>query len=212
MKVLLTGSRGQLGQALVASKPANLSGKSFTFIPFSRKELDLTDSKACREAVEIYQPDWIINAAAYTSVDKAEEEMNLVQKVNVDAPAIFAKELSKYDGKILHLSTDFVFDGMQGKPYLPSDNVSPLSVYGRSKAESEKAVLNYLVEKAFILRTSWVYGPVGNNFALKILHLHDAKDEIKVVVDQVGTPTSTYSLADACWRILSLQTHLINLP
>jgi dTDP-4-dehydrorhamnose reductase len=198
MKVLLTGAAGQLGQALIASKPADI-----TLIPCSRAELDLADLAACQAAVHAHQPDWVLNAGAYTAVDKAESEPEQAHAVNAGAPAAFAKALQASGGRLLQVSTDFVFNGSQGSPYRPDQPTHPLGVYGASKAageQSARAVLDS--ERLCILRTSWVYGPVGKNFLLTMLRLMAEREQLGVVADQVGCPTSTFGLAQACWAVL----------
>jgi dTDP-4-dehydrorhamnose reductase len=195
MKVLLTGAAGQLGQALIAAKPAGI-----TLIACSRAELDLADAVACQAVVQRHRPDWVFNAGAYTAVDRAEQEPELAQAVNAGAPAAFAEALAATGGRLLQVSTDFVFNGAQGTPYLPEQSVDPLGVYGASKAAGEAAALQ--LPGALVLRTSWVYGPVGHNFCLTMLRLLRERSEIGVVADQVGCPTSTLTLAAACWRAI----------
>ena len=201
MKVLLTGRAGQLGQALVASAPDGVE-----LVATSRAELDLADSAACRRIVEEQRPEWVLNAGAYTAVDQAEKEPALAEAVNAQAPAAFAVALQQTGGRLLQLSTDFVFNGSQGHPYGPDQPRHPLGVYGASKARGEQAALQH--PKARLLRTSWVYGPVGKNFCRTMLRLHVAKAEagepLKVVADQVGCPTSTLTLAKACWRAIGI--------
>ncbi|MEB3362362.1 MAG: dTDP-4-dehydrorhamnose reductase [Synechococcaceae cyanobacterium] len=201
-RVLLTGVSGQLGQALLASCPAGI-----TLLPVSRAELNLADAVACRERVRELRPDWVLNAGAYTAVDQAESEPDLARAVNADAPAAFAEALAKGSGRLLQVSTDFVFDGRQGHPYGPHQTVSPLGVYGASKAEGERTALAILgAENTAILRTSWVYGPVGRNFCLTMLRLHGQRavsgEPLGVVADQVGCPTATHTLASACWAVI----------
>ena len=201
MKVLLTGRDGQLGQALVASAPEGVE-----LVATSRAELDLADSAACRRIVEEQRPDWVLNAGAYTAVDQAECEPALAEAVNAQAPAAFAAALQQTGGRLLQLSTDFVFNGAQGHPYGPEQPRDPLGVYGASKARGEQAAL--LHPQARLLRTSWVYGPVGKNFCRTMLRLHAAKsaagEPLRVVADQVGCPTSTLTLATACWRAIGI--------
>jgi dTDP-4-dehydrorhamnose reductase len=203
MKVLLTGRGGQLGQALLRTKPA-----SWDVVATSRKELDLSDAAACEQAVYTIRPDWVLNAGAYTAVDKAESEPELAHAINADAPRAFARALNNTGGRLLQVSTDFVFSGNQGKPYTPNAQIEPLGVYGRTKAAGEKAAMNELAAgRLSILRTSWVYGPVGKNFLLTMLRLHDSKakagDSLSVVSDQVGCPTSTLTLAEASWAVIT---------
>ena len=199
MKVLLTGAAGQLGQALMASAPLGLD-----LVATSRQELDLADPEACRSAVHQHQPDWVLNAGAYTAVDKAESESDLAHAVNAGAPEAFAQALKDQGGQLLQISTDFVFNGTQGTPYQPMQTRDPLGVYGASKAAGEAAIQSLLGTegRGLILRTSWVIGPVGKNFALTMLRLHRERDQLGVVADQVGCPTSTLTLAQACWRTL----------
>jgi dTDP-4-dehydrorhamnose reductase len=197
MKVLLTGAAGQLGQALIQAKPAEVE-----LIACSRAELDLADPQACGAAVRLHRPEWVLNAGAYTAVDRAEQEPELAQAVNAGAPAAFAEALVATGGRLLQVSTDFVFNGAQGSPYRPDQRRDPLGVYGASKAAGEVAALQSA--GARVLRTSWVYGPVGNNFCLTMLRLHRQRPQISVVADQVGCPTSTLTLAAACWRAIGL--------
>ena len=210
MKVLLTGAAGQLGQALIASRPEGID-----LIATSRSggnglvALDLADAEACHAAVEQHRPDWVLNAGAYTAVDKAESEPELAMAVNAGAPRAFAEALSSTGGRLLQVSTDFVFNGQQGSPYRPEQQRDPLGVYGASKAAGEEAVEQVLGSdgRAVILRTSWVYGPLGRNFALTMLRLHLEREQICVVADQVGCPTATTGvtgLAAACWRTITI--------
>ncbi|QNI46808.1 dTDP-4-dehydrorhamnose reductase [Synechococcus sp. A15-60] len=208
MKVLLTGAGGQLGQALCDSVPSGLE-----LIATGRQQLDLADAQACRAAVAQHRPDWVLNAGAYTAVDKAESEPKLAQAVNAGAPRAFAEALAEHGGRLLQVSTDFVFNGQQGHPYYPDQLRQPLGVYGASKAAGEEAVAAVLgcgdSGVATILRTSWAYGPVGRNFLLTMLRLHRLKAEagepLSVVADQVGCPTSTLGLAQACWAVIQQQ-------
>ena len=210
MKVLITGAAGQLGQALQTRVPAHWAGASPELLLCTRHggdgslALDLADAAACRELVLELKPDWVINAGAYTAVDQAEAEPDLARAVNAGAPAALAAALQATGGRLLQLSTDFVFNGEQSHPYQPDQPVAPLGVYGLSKAAGEKSVLEQLAQSgsAHVLRTSWVYGPVGRNFLLTMLRLHRQRSEIGVVADQVGCPTSTAGLAEACWRVL----------
>jgi dTDP-4-dehydrorhamnose reductase len=201
MKVLLTGRDGQLGTALQASLPGGI-----TLIATGRSELDLADGTACREAVLAHHPDWVLNAGAYTAVDRAESEADRAMAVNAQAPQAFAEALEETGGRLLQVSTDFVFNGAQGSPYRPDQPLQPLGVYGASKAAGEMAALS--LRGARVLRTSWVYGPVGKNFCLTMLRLHAAKaaagEPLGVVADQVGCPTATHTLAAACWRAIGV--------
>jgi len=211
MKVLLTGAAGQLGQALRQQLPAGVEliatsrsgdggGADGSLLP-----LDLADAGACRAAVHEHKPAWVLNAGAYTAVDQAEGEPELAMAVNGGAPRAFAEALLDTGGHLLQVSTDFVFNGRQGSPYRPDQPRDPLGAYGRSKAAGEEAVEQLLggSGRGVILRTSWVIGPVGKNFALTMLRLHREREQIGVVADQVGCPTSTATLATACWRVIS---------
>ena len=204
MRVLLTGAAGQLGTALQCSCPAQVE-----LIATDLAQLDLTDTAACRELVAELQPDWVLSAGAYTAVDLAEQQPELAEAVNAAAPQAFAEALLKQGhGRLLQISTDFVFSGMQGHPYGSQDPVAPLGVYGASKARAEAAVFEVLgPERACVLRTSWLYGPVGKNFCLTMLKLHATKaaagEALNVVADQVGCPTHTAGLAAACWQVLA---------
>ena len=197
MKLLLTGAAGQLGQALIARCPVEVE-----LIACTRAELDLADAQACHRLVFEQRPDAVLNAGAYTAVDRAEQEPELVWAVNAGAPAAFAEALDGTHGQLLQLSTDFVFNGQQGSPYGPDQATEPLGVYGASKAAGEAAALQ--LPAARVLRTSWVYGPVGRNFCLTLLRLHRERPQIGVVADQVGCPTATHTLAAACWRAIGV--------
>ena len=190
-----------MGQALQGSVPAGVE-----LLATSREQLDLADAASCRAAVQQHRPDWVLNAGAYTAVDKAESEPELARAVNAQAPQAFAEALAATGGRLLQLSTDFVFNGRQGQPYWPEQQRDPLGVYGATKAEGELVALQ--LPGARVLRTSWVYGPVGRNFCRTMLRLHAAKAEaaqpLKVVADQLGCPTSTLTLAAACWRAIGI--------
>ncbi|TCD58103.1 dTDP-4-dehydrorhamnose reductase [Synechococcus sp. BS55D] len=227
MKVLLTGSTGQLGQALLASRPMQIDGEPLELIATARCKdlaqaqalellpLDLADPEACRAAIATNRPDWVLNAGAYTAVDRAESEPVLARAVNAGAPRAFAEALSELcpSARLLQISTDFVFNGEQGHPYRPEQPLAPLGVYGASKAAAEQAVRQILgcspEGSATILRTSWVYGPAGKNFLLTMLRLHGQRavsgEPLRVVADQVGCPTSTAGLALACWAVIQRQ-------
>ena len=204
MKVLLTGAGGQLGTALQKSCPGAVE-----LIATDQAELDLSDAKACAEMVAALKPDWVLNGGAYTAVDRAEEQPQLAEAINAAAPRAFAEALAELgSGRLLQISTDFVFSGQQGHPYGADDRAAPLGVYGASKARGEAAVLEVLGQKrACVLRTSWLYGPVAKNFCLTMLRLHEIKakagDPLNVVADQVGCPTHTAGLAAACWQVLA---------
>lgn len=174
MKVLLTGAAGQLDQALIASRPPGVE-----LIACGRAELDLDNAEACRAAVKAHWPHWVLNAGAYMAVDRAESEPELALAVNAGARAAFAAALVSTGGRLLQVSTDFVFNGQQGSPYQPEQPVDPLGVYGATKAAGEAAALR--LPGARVLRTSWVYGPVGQNFCRTMLRLHCEREQLGVV-------------------------------
>ena len=215
MKVLLTGAAGQLGRALIDKMPPGVE-----LLASSRHggdglvALDLADLKACQQVVVEHRPDWVLNAGAYTAVDKAEAEPGLAHAVNGSAPRAFAEAIQTHGGRLLQLSTDFVFNGEQGSPYRVDQSRDPLGVYGASKASGEEAVEELLGAsgQGVVLRTSWVMGPVGKNFALTMLRLHREREQLGVVADQVGCPSSTLNLAIACWRVITSSREGMELP
>ena len=199
---MLTGVSGQLGQELIASCPSSIDLIATSRLGgYELRRLDLSDEKACRAAVLEHRPHWVLNAGAYTAVDQAEKEPELAFAVNAGAPRAMAEGLLEIGGRMLQVSTDFVFSGAQSYPYRPDQARDPLGVYGASKAAGEDAVEQLLggPGEAVILRSSWVYGPVGRNFLMTMLRFHRERDQINVVSDQVGCPTSTKTLARACW-------------
>ena len=202
MKVLLTGGSGQVGQEIIKSKPEEIK-----IINPSRKSLDLSNYIACKKFVKDHKPDWIINCGAYTQVDNAEKNIQLSQKINGYALGAFVEASNEINTNLLHISTDFVFDGNQNFPYKENQKRNPLSQYGSSKAFGEELIEKKIndIEKATILRTSWVISPLGKNFILTMLRLHTEKEIIKVVSDQIGCPTSARDLAKVCWRIIELK-------
>ncbi len=204
MKILITGSQGQLGKALIQSQP-----KDTEIFAMDRNNFDMLDIPSCLRIIKAINPDWIINCGAYTNVDLAESDEDTAMKVNFQAPKAFAEEIKKLGGRFLQISTDYVFDGQKEfkKPYLTAEKRSPLGIYGISKANAEEAIEEIFHNsfQGIILRTSWLMGPVGKNFLLKILKLHLKNKEIKVVNDQIGSPTSTLSLAKVCWKIIYLK-------
>ena len=202
MKVLLTGGSGQVGQEIIKSNP-----KGVEIISPSRNNLDLSDYIECKRIVKDHKPDWIINCGAYTQVDDAEKNILLSKKINGYAPAAFVEAINEINTNLLHISTDFVFDGNQNFPYKENQIRNPLSQYGSSKALGEELIEKKIndIEKATILRTSWVISPIGKNFILTMLKLHSEKEVIKVVSDQIGCPTSAGELAKVCWRIIELK-------
>jgi dTDP-4-dehydrorhamnose reductase len=201
MRVLLAGASGQVGRACVQGLPADV-----TLRACSHAELDITDPASVAQAVDEFRPDLLINTAAYTAVDKAESDEQAARLGNADGPRFLAKALARVPGaRMLHLSTDFVFDGKASSPYLPDSPPGPLSVYGSTKLAGERAVVEVLGDRAVVLRTAWVYSAAGNNFVRSMLRLM-ARGSVRVIADQVGTPTSADSLAEAIWRIARERT------
>lgn len=196
MKVLITGADGQLGRTLVKTAPIDTC-----LTAYPRAKLDISDRDAIEQSVAALEPDVIINCAAYTSVDRAENERQLAQRVNADGPRYLADAARQTRAHLVHVSTDFVFDGDACIPYKPEAITNPLSVYGATKRAGEIAVLDTLPTRSFILRTSWVYASAGNNFVRTMLRLMRDNRIVRVVADQIGTPTSTQSLALALWAI-----------
>jgi dTDP-4-dehydrorhamnose reductase len=195
--VLLTGAKGQLGHELIRSVPTTIELKSFT-----RSALDITNLQAVRQAVIDFRPDWIVNAAAYTQVDRAEDESELAYAVNRDGSAHLAHAARDVKARLVQVSTDFVFDGGQGAPYRPEDPVRPLGVYGASKYAGEEAVRDVLGDRALVLRTAWLYSVHGANFVKTLLRLMRERESVRVVADQVGTPTWARGLAEVVWRAI----------
>jgi dTDP-4-dehydrorhamnose reductase len=196
MKILLTGKDGQVGFAL-HKKLASLG----EVIATDRNELNLENSDAIRAFIEKIKPDMIINAAAYTDVDKAESDIELAHKVNAEAPKVLAEKASQLNIPMIHFSTDYVFDGMKNEPYIETDQTCPQSVYGQTKWKGEEAIRQH--KKHIILRTSWVFSIHGQNFLKAILKLIQEKSSLNIVSDQKGTPTSTAILADVTYKIVA---------
>ena len=194
MNVIITGSRGQLGYELIRTAPVGAS-----ILGIDLPETDICDVSKLTEVVTQFQPSLIINAAAYTAVDQAESKVDLAFAVNSLAARHIATIARTQGCRLIHISTDFVFDGLIGRAYLPSDAVSPLSVYGRSKADSEAHVLREHPANTIVIRTAWVYSAHGANFVKTILRLLRERDQLKVISDQIGTPTWAGSLAQCMW-------------
>lgn len=195
MNVLVTGAGGQLGRALLASAPADAEVAGLV-----RADLDIADADAVRAAVAAHAPALIINAAAYTAVDKAESEGEAARAINATGPANLAAAARDAGARFVHVSTDFVFDGVSGVPYRPDAPTAPIGAYGLTKREGEVAVAQAL-PSALIVRTAWVYGTTGGNFVRTMLRLMAERDEVRVVADQIGTPTFAGGLAAALWAL-----------
>jgi len=198
-RILITGSNGQLGSEIKALSP---NYPDFQFIYTDIGELNLTDEKAVNRFFETENFNACINCAAYTAVDKAEDEPKLAMLINATSVVYLAKACSKKKIPFIHISTDYVFDGKNHKPYSESDATTPASEYGRTKLAGEKAVFDFS-DTALIIRTSWLYSSYGNNFVKTMLKLGRERNELSVVFDQVGTPTYAGDLAKAILDILS---------
>lgn len=196
MRLLVTGCNGQLGWEL-ARALAPLGEVTAT----NRATLDLSRPETIAPAIRTLKPDVILNAAAYTAVDQAESEPVLATAINTTAPAILAEEAKRSGALLVHYSTDYVFDGTKASPYTEEDATNPLSVYGKTKLDGERAIQASGCEH-LILRTSWVYGPRGKNFLLTMLRLAHDKPVLRVVDDQIGAPTAVQTLAAATASIL----------
>lgn len=197
MKVLVTGANGMLGQDLCPI----LEDVGAFVIETDVDTLDITDSDATHKAISDIRPDMVVHCAAYTAVDKAEEEPEKAELINVKGTENLASACGKLDIPIVYISTDYVFDGTKDSPYTPADTPNPQTVYGRTKFQGEEMVKKYC-EKYYIARTSWLYGHHGKNFVETMLSLAE-KPELKVVDDQIGCPTWTVELANGILKLLS---------
>jgi len=201
MKILLTGANGQLGWELQRAKPEDCE-----LTALSRDQLDITDLKLVTHSINSLKPDWIINAAAYTAVDKAESDFEGAYAINAEGAANLATATRAVGARLLHVSTDFIFDGNHHRPYLPEAEPRPLGVYGASKLAGEQKVREILDNDTFILRTAWVYSSHGNNFVKTMLRLMGERDALGVVEDQIGTPSWAAEIAKAIY--LSIEHNL----
>lgn len=198
MKVLITGKNGQLGSELQKTCPSNVE-----LICFGSKELDISNVEQVNELLISNSPDIVINAAAYTAVDKAETDVDQAYAVNKQGAANLANVCKHINAKLIHISTDFVFDGTNTLPYTASDATNPLGVYGASKLAGEQAINEALGSQAIIVRTAWVYSVFGNNFVKTMLRLMSEKEQLGIVGDQVGTPTWAAGLANMLWALVA---------
>lgn len=205
MKILITGREGQVVQSLLEKAPQR---PDLDVIALGRPELDLTQPAIVRSAIEAIKPDLVVSAAAYTAVDLAEDERELAFAVNAIGAEAVAKAAKICGVPIIHLSTDYVFAGDAGEPYVETDATRPRSVYGSSKLEGERLVAQ-ANPRHIILRTAWVYSPFGKNFVKTMLKLAETRDALSVVSDQWGNPTSALDIADA---IIQVADHLAAMP
>ena len=195
MKILLTGSNGQVGFEL-----KNKLRALGEVIATDREELDLTNIDAIRTFIDHTRPDIIINPAAYTAVDKAESETEIAYQINTLAPEVLASMAREFDIPLIHFSTDYVFDGLKNEPYVETDLTNPQSIYGKTKNDGEEKIRTHI--KHIILRTSWVFGSHGNNFLKTILRLITDKESLNIVGDQWGSPASSSMLSDVTFKIV----------
>jgi dTDP-4-dehydrorhamnose reductase len=195
MKILITGVNGQVGHALMQELTEH------ELIGLGRKECDLSNLDQIRQVIDQHQPDLIINPAAYTKVDQAEDEPELAFQINRDAPKVMAEKAREYHIPLIHFSTDYVFDGEKKETYVEDDPTHPLGVYGQSKCAGEEAIQE-VGGLIYIFRTSWVYSNIGHNFFLTMKKLSQERDELKVVSDQLGVPTSNQFIAEQIKHII----------
>jgi len=198
IRILLTGGQGQAGQAIV-EKAQELN---INLIPCDRKKLDITDIVNIQGIIKTYKPAYIINTAAYTAVDKAESEPEKAFAVNSSGAENLAKISAQYHIPLIHLSTDYIFDGEKTLPYLESDTANPIGIYAKSKWAGEEAVRKYC-ENHIILRISWVFGEYGHNFVKTMLKLMKEREELAIVSDQTGCPTYTGDIAEVILKIIT---------
>lgn len=195
MKVLITGAAGQLGRELGRRAPAGVEIHAR-----SRQELDLADAESVARTVGELSPDLILNAGAYTAVDRAEQERELAFAVNAEAVGRLAVAAAESGSRLIHVSTDFVFSGAGSRPYCVDDEPDPRSVYGRSKLDGESRALEPSGGDALVIRSSWLYSRFGRNFVKTMVRLMREQGSVSVVADQIGTPTWAWNLAGAIWR------------
>jgi len=205
--IVVFGASGQLGQCL--KTVASEQGLTNIFFPLE-SEANILDKDALRKIFDAYKPAWSINCAAYTAVDKAEDEIDLARKINKTGAENLSDLCKEYNSVFIHTSTDFVFKGDKATPLDEEDIAEPINVYGLTKLEGEQAVVAKL-DKYFILRTSWLYSEYGNNFVKTMLRLGSERDELKVIADQVGTPTYAMDLAGCILSVISKNSNAYGL-
>lgn len=201
MNILITGAGGQLGRDLL-----RVLGQKYECAPFTRKELDICDKRAVQRTINDLKPDVVINAAAYSKVDQAEEDTEEAYRINALGVSQLAIAAEEARATLVHVSTDYVFDGTKGEPYGEMDRTNPLNIYGKSKLLGEQFV-QAVCPQHFIVRTSWLFGNYGYNFVAKILSLAENQQTIKVVDDQFGSPTYTLDLAECIGRFIKTERY-----
>jgi dTDP-4-dehydrorhamnose reductase len=198
MKILVTGASGQLGRDLVPM----LKARNYNVLPTARADVNFANPAQVADAVYTEKPDCVINCAAYTQVDQAEDDIDMANIVNGESVGTLAKATADLGCHLIHISTDYIFDGKKAEPYLEGDKPNPLNQYGRSKWAGEKLIHQY-ANKATVIRTSWVYGSQGNNFVKTILKYAKEREELSVVNDQIGSPTWTQDLAQSICHFIN---------
>jgi dTDP-4-dehydrorhamnose reductase len=201
VRVLITGANGQLGYALQKASNVFSDHCALELIALTRAEINFSQVDSIVSLLDGFSPDVIINAAAYTAVDKAETETEFAQKINADAVRQVAIWCQKHNKTLIHVSTDFVFDGKKSSPYDIADETNPLGTYGKTKQQGEAFALSEC-ETAYVVRTGWVYGEHGANFVKTILRLASERESLGIVADQIGTPTYALHLAEMIWQLL----------
>ena len=203
-KLLLTGADGQLGQTFQTHFPSSDLSQKYRLLTADIQEMDLTKEKSISDFLQSNIPSLIVNCGAYTSVDTAESEVEAARKINDGAVSCIARWASENNCRMIHISTDFVFDGRKREPYSPFDETNPLGIYGETKLAGESHLLKLLPKDGVVLRASWLYSEHGHNFVKTMIELMNRKSELGVVNDQIGSPTSTHSLVRV---LLSLIEH-----
>lgn len=199
MKVLVIGANGQLGWELARTCPDSVGSDSVELAALGSSQIDLCSKQSIHSRIQEISPDCIVNAAAYTAVDRAEQEIKAAYRLNHHGVSQLAMQAKKNKIRLVHISTDFVFNGENFKPYTPDDPPCPESVYGKSKLEGERAVAQIMGNTALIIRTAWLYSVHGHNFVKTLLKLMQEKDSLKVIDEQIGSPTWALGLAEAIW-------------
>lgn len=198
INILVTGANGQLGLQLKLIIQGN---KGYNFYFTDLPELDIASEHGLEKTLTEFNPQWVVNCAAYTAVDKAETETDLANKINAEAPALLAKLTDRFHSRLIHISTDYVFDGTSSRPYREEDEKNPIGIYAQTKATGEDLVLANN-PRSVVIRTSWLYSAFGNNFMKTIIKLAREKGHVKVVSDQVGTPTWAGDLASVILQVI----------
>lgn len=199
MRVLITGASGQIGRATVESAPGMA-----TVLGLTREECDIANAAAVATFLRDFRPEVVVNAAAYTAVDKAETEPAEAERANVQGVHVLATATRDIGARLLHISTDYVFDGLSSTPYRPDSRTAPLNVYGMTKLKGELAAQSVSGLNLAILRTAWVYDASGRNFLTTMIRLMRERGQVEVVTDQIGSPTAADSVAEALWALATM--------